>query len=102
MKTRAKLWLFSLALGVILPCAAVRAQTVVSFTFDDGLVSHKTAQQLLDSRGMKRTLRVRMVMDEASHKVRATDYAASYDWSAGRGGANLEWKAGMGLGLFQR
>ncbi len=53
-------------------------------------------------RGMKRTLRVRMVMDEATHKVRATDYVASYDWSAGRGGANLEWKAGMGLVLFQR
>lgn len=53
-------------------------------------------------RGMKRSLRIRMVMDEASHKVRATDYVASYDWSAGRGGANLEWKAGMGLVLFQR
>ncbi len=53
-------------------------------------------------RGMKRTLRVRLVMDESSHKVRATDYVASYDWSAGRGGANLEWKAGMGLVLFQR
>jgi hypothetical protein len=53
-------------------------------------------------RGMKRTLRTRMVMDEASHKVRATDYFASYDWSAGRGGANLEWKAGLGLVLFQR
>ncbi len=53
-------------------------------------------------RGMKRTLRVRMVMDETAHKVRATDYVASYDWSAGRGGANLEWKAGVGLLLFQR
>lgn len=53
-------------------------------------------------RGMKRSLRVRMVMEEESHKVRATDYVASYDWSAGRGGANLEWKAGMGLVLFQR
>jgi hypothetical protein len=53
-------------------------------------------------RGMKRSLRIRMVMDEATHKVRATDYTAIYDWSAGRGGANLEWKAGMGLVLFQR
>ena len=57
---------------------------------------------LARARGMKRTLRVRMVMDETSHKVRATDYVASYDWSAGRGGAKLEWKAGMGLVLFQR
>lgn len=52
-------------------------------------------------RGMNRTLRIRMVMDEGKHRVRATDYAASYDWSAGRGGANLEWKASMGLVLFQ-
>lgn len=57
---------------------------------------------LARARGMQRTLRVRMVMDEVAHKVRATDYVASYDWSVGRGGANLEWKAGVGLVLFQR
>jgi hypothetical protein len=41
---------------------------------------------LARARGMKRTLRIRMVLDEASGTVRATDYAASFDWSAGRGG----------------
>ena len=53
-------------------------------------------------RGTQRTFRVRMVMDEAAHKVRATDHVASYDWSVGRGGASLNWKAGVGLVLFQR
>ncbi|HMO63615.1 MAG TPA: hypothetical protein PKE47_00030 [Verrucomicrobiota bacterium] len=53
------------------------------------------------ARGMKRTLRIRMVLDEATRTVRATDYAASFDWSAGRGGANLEWKTGFGIVFFQ-
>lgn len=53
------------------------------------------------ARGMKRTLRIRMVLDEATHTIRATDYAASFDWSAGRGGANLEWKTGFGIVFFQ-
>ena len=53
------------------------------------------------ARGMKRTLRIRMVLDEANQTVRATDYAASFDWSAGRGGANLEWKTGLGIVFFQ-
>jgi hypothetical protein len=35
------------------------------------------------------------------HTVRATDYVASFDWSAGRGGANLEWKTGFGIVFFQ-
>ncbi|MBN8249463.1 MAG: hypothetical protein J0L84_18715 [Verrucomicrobia bacterium] len=52
-------------------------------------------------RGLKRSFRVRMVMDEKAHTVRATDYTASLDWSAGRGGADLEWTAGIGLVLFQ-
>jgi hypothetical protein len=52
-------------------------------------------------RGLKRSFRVRMVMDERAHTVRATDYTASLDWSAGRGGADLEWKTGVGLVLFQ-
>lgn len=53
------------------------------------------------ARGMKRSLRIRMILDEANHTVRATDYAASFDWSAGRGGANLEWKTGFGIVFFQ-
>ena len=53
------------------------------------------------ARSMTRTSRIRMVLDEATRTVRATDYAASFDWSAGRGGANLEWKTGFGIVFFQ-
>lgn len=53
------------------------------------------------ARGMKRTLRIRLVLDEATRTVRTTDYAASFDWSAGCGGANLEWKTGFGIVFFQ-
>ena len=53
------------------------------------------------ARAMKRTHRIRLTLDEASGTVRATDYLASYDWSAGRGGAKLEWKAGLGIVFFQ-
>jgi hypothetical protein len=53
------------------------------------------------ARGMKRTLRIRMVLDETTRTVRATDYVASFDWSAGLGGANLEWKTGFGIVFFQ-
>lgn len=56
---------------------------------------------LARARGMKRTFRIRLVLDEKNGTVRATDYIASYDWSAGRGGANLEWKAGIGIVFFQ-
>ena len=56
---------------------------------------------LARARGMRRTHRIRLTLDEANGTVRATDYLASYDWSAGRGGANLEWKAGLGIVFFQ-
>ncbi len=56
---------------------------------------------LARARGMRRTHRIRLTFDEASSTVRATDYLASYDWSAGRSGANLEWKAGLGIVFFQ-
>lgn len=52
-------------------------------------------------RGMKRTHRIRMTLDEKSGTVRATDYIASFDWSAGSGGANIEWKTGLGIVFFQ-
>jgi len=56
---------------------------------------------LARARGMRRTFRIRLTLDERTGKVRATDYAASYDWSAGRGGANIEWKAVVGIVFFQ-
>ncbi len=56
---------------------------------------------LARARGMKRTFRIRLVIDESRHTVRATDYAASFDWSAGHGGASLDWKASLGIVFFQ-
>lgn len=55
MKTRSGLWLFGLALGLTLTGTAVSAQTTVSLTFDDGLLSATTAQAILDAHGMKGT-----------------------------------------------
>lgn len=57
---------------------------------------------LARARGLRRTLRIRLTLDEATHVVRATDYAASYDWSAGRDGASLEWKSSLGIVFFQQ
>lgn len=56
---------------------------------------------LARARGMKRLFRIRMTLDEPGRTVRATDYTAGHDWSAGRGGANVEWKAGVGIVFFQ-
>ena len=52
--------------------------------------------------GLRRTFRIHMTLDEATHTVRATDYSASYDWSAGPNGAAVTWKAGLGIMFFQR
>ncbi len=56
---------------------------------------------LARARGMNRTFRIRLMLDERAGTVRATDYTASFDWSAGRGGADLEWKAAIGIVFFQ-
>jgi hypothetical protein len=56
---------------------------------------------LARARGLRRTFRIRLTLDEPTGTVRATDEAAGYDWSAGREGANLEWKAVFGIVFFQ-
>jgi len=56
---------------------------------------------LARAHGLQRTFRIRLVLDESSHTVRTTDYVSSYDWSAGRGGARIEWKTGLGIVFFQ-
>lgn len=57
---------------------------------------------LAQAHGMKRTFRIRLTLDEATHTVRATDYTAAFDWSAGRGGANIQWQAARGIVFFQK
>ena len=56
---------------------------------------------LARAHGMRRIHRVRMNLDDASRKVRATDYQSAYDWSAGASGAGIAWKASTGVVLFQ-
>jgi hypothetical protein len=51
--------------------------------------------------GMRRLHRVVLELDQPHRKVRATDYATNFDWSAGRSGANLAWKFVTGVTLFQ-
>lgn len=52
---------------------------------------------LARARGMKRTLQIRLVLDERTATLRATDYWASLDWSTGRGGAAGQWNAAVGI-----
>lgn len=56
---------------------------------------------LARARGMRKTFRMVLRLDEAAHKVRVTDYFAAYDWSAGRGGASINWYKSTGITLFQ-
>lgn len=51
--------------------------------------------------GVRRVFRIRLSLDEKRRIVRATDYVARTDWSVGRGGADLEWKSGLGIQFFQ-
>ena len=57
---------------------------------------------LAGAHGLRRTFRIRLTLDESSQTVRATDYTAAFDWSAGRGGAGIEWQAAAGVVFFQR
>lgn len=56
---------------------------------------------LAGAHGLRRTFRIRLTLDEKSHTVRVTDYIGSLDWSAGRRGVEIEWKAAMGIIFFQ-
>ena len=57
---------------------------------------------LARAHGMKRTFRILLTLDEATRTVRATDYTAEFDWSAGRAGASITWKTGTGIVFFQK
>lgn len=57
---------------------------------------------LARAHGMRRTFRIRITLDESARTVRATDCIAAFDWSAGRSGASIEWRTGMGIVFFQK
>ncbi len=41
------------------------------------------------------------MLDASARVVRATDYTAGYDWSAGADDARIAWQASLGVGFFQ-
>lgn len=47
--------------------------------------------------GMSSTYRLVLRLDAAAHNARAQDREASFDWSAGAGGASLNWHAVYGI-----
>jgi hypothetical protein len=55
---------------------------------------------LARAHGTRHAHRIKLALDESGHTVRATDFAASYDWSAGRGGASAAWRAMTGITFF--
>ncbi|HYG22864.1 MAG TPA: hypothetical protein VEH04_08785 [Verrucomicrobiae bacterium] len=56
---------------------------------------------LARARGIRRVFRIQLTLNETARLVRATDYSARHDWSAGSGGADIRWKASMGILFFQ-
>lgn len=56
---------------------------------------------LARAHGMRRTFRMRLILDESAHTVRATDYTADFDWSAGADRARLGWQSSLGIVFFQ-
>jgi hypothetical protein len=57
---------------------------------------------LARTHGMTKTFRIRLTLDEAARIVRATDDIAEFDWSAGRVGASINWRAATGVVFFQK
>jgi hypothetical protein len=55
---------------------------------------------LARAHGLGRLHRIKLRLDESDHTVRATEFSARYDWSAGRDGANVAWKATTGITFF--
>lgn len=56
---------------------------------------------LARARGVRRTHRFVLAFDEAAHVVRVREYWSAWDWSAGRGGADVQWQAARGVTFFQ-
>lgn len=50
--------------------------------------------------GLSRLFRVVLRLDENSRSVRARDFTADVDWSAGRGGADFAFKGSLGINFF--
>ena len=51
--------------------------------------------------GIRRTHKLRLLLDEGSRTVRVREYWASYDWSARPDAFSLNWKAATGMMFFE-
>lgn len=56
---------------------------------------------LMSLRGMRRSHRLVLRLDEAARKVRSRDYETSLDWSADMDGGSLAWKGSLGVTLLK-
>lgn len=56
---------------------------------------------LMSLRGMRRSHRLVLRLDEESHKLRSRDYESALDWSAGVDGASLAWRGSLGITLLK-
>ncbi len=56
---------------------------------------------LARARALRRTFRVTLSFDPATHTVRASDSFTRFDASVGFDGAQAEWKTGLGIVFFQ-
>ncbi|MBX7258713.1 MAG: hypothetical protein K1Y02_20295 [Candidatus Hydrogenedentes bacterium] len=56
---------------------------------------------LARARGLRRTHRLSLRLDETHHTVKVREFWSEFDWSAGRGGADIRWKAAVGIMFFQ-
>jgi hypothetical protein len=84
-----------------LPFAVARGPAPGEFVAD-WCYADATYLDLARARAIRRTFRIRMVLDERTHTVRATDYTAEFDWSAGRSGADVRWRRTTGVSFFHR
>jgi len=51
--------------------------------------------------GMRRIHRLALTLTESDHTVRAREYIAAVDWSAGFNAASINWRAATGIVFFQ-
>ncbi len=52
-------------------------------------------------RGLRRTHKLVLQLDDASRDARVTEYSSQLDWSAGTGGASAQWRTQSGIVFFQ-
>lgn len=52
------------------------------------------------ARGLRRTHRLVLRLDEVNRTVRVRQYASGIDWSAGKSGLNFNWKLQTGITFF--